>query len=106
MRRLFIIFAIVLPILALPGQAISQTTSNKTQKKEIAPEKLPSKVTSYIYANLPNAKITKAVKQKRKPDATWIVYVNIKSKHHTLIFNKSGVLVNLNGKKLDSTVLK
>ena len=100
------IFAFVLPILAVSEPASAQSTSKKTQKKEVEVSKLPQKITDYIHANLPSGKITKAVKQKRQPDATWVVHVSIKGKHHTLVFNNSNELVKLNGKKLDSTVLK
>ncbi len=93
-------------MLALPGPSYSQSSSRQTQKKEIPASKLPEKATKYISANLPNAKIKKVVKQKRKPDATYVVYVTIKTKAHTLIFNRGGVLVNLDGKKLEATVLK
>ncbi len=106
MRKLLVILAVAIPLFALPLQSYSQSTSKKTQKKEIPASKLPDKVTKYISANLPNAKIKKAVKQKHKPDATYVVHVTIKTKAHTLIFNRSGELVNLDGKKLDSTVLK
>lgn len=106
MRRLLIILALILPLFLTPGSLFPQSTSKKTQKKEIPASKLPDKITKYISANLPSARITKAVKQKRKPEATYTVYVTIKTKSHTLIFDHSGVLVNLDGKKLDSTVLK
>jgi hypothetical protein len=106
MKRFLIIFALILPVVFLPGPVSAQTSSKKIQKKEIAASKLPDKVTKYISANLPNAKITKAVKQKRHPEAAYVVYLTIKTKYHTLVFNKSGELVKLDGKKLDSTVLK
>jgi hypothetical protein len=96
MRKILIIIAFILPTLALHAQ----------KAKEIAPAKLPDNVTSYISANLPNAKITKVVKQKRNPDATYVVSVSIKTKYHKLVFNKAGVLVKLDGKKLKATVKK
>jgi hypothetical protein len=106
MKRLLIMLVLILPVAFLPVPVSAQTTSKKIQKKEIAASKLPDKVTKYISANLPNAKITKAVKQKRQPEATYVVHLTIKTKYHTLVFNKSGELVKLDGKRLDSTVLK
>ena len=89
MRMLLMILAFVLPVLTISEPAVAQARSKKSQKKEVSKDKLPEKITKYIAANLPNGKITKAVKQKRNPDATWVVPVTIKSKHHTLVFNKS-----------------
>jgi hypothetical protein len=106
MRKFFMVVGIILPLFFMQAIASGQGNTKKIQKKEIAASKLPDKITKYISANLPNAKITKAVKQKRQPEATYVVHLTIKTKYHTLVFNKSGELVKLDGKKLDSTVLK
>ena len=106
MRKLLIVTILILPVLVAAGQGSREAKTPKVHKKEIAPEKLPKSITAYIQKNLPSAKITKAVKQRKKPDAAYIVYVTIKTKHHTLVFNKSEALVKLDGKRLKATVAK
>jgi hypothetical protein len=108
MKRFLILMIIILPVVFLQAQSIRQSSSaaKKTHAKEISASRLPKQVTAYISANLPNARITKVMKQKRDPSAKYVVHLEIKSKHHTLIFNKDAELVNLDGKRLTSTVLK
>ena len=86
--------------------AYAQGKGREVQQKVIPASKLPSNVTKYISDNLPNARITRAVKQKRSPDATYVVNLTIKTKAHTLVFNKAGALVKLDGKALKGTVPK
>ena len=106
MRKFIFLTAFLLPVLFMYPQNGKDQSAQKTSGKEIPASKLPKQVTAYISANLPNARITKATKQKRNPSATYVVAVDIKTRHHTLVFDKSGVLVRLDGKKLKATVLK
>jgi hypothetical protein len=102
MRKFLVLIVFVFPLLFVQAQgAKSQSVSRKkVHVKEITPSKLPKSITKYISVNLPNAKITKAMKQRRSPGAKYIVNVDIKTKHHTLVFNKEGGLVKLDGKKI------
>jgi hypothetical protein len=102
MKKSLIMFAFILPSLFLQGQSTKPPSSapKKLHTKEISPSKLPKSITNYISINLPSAKITKSMKQKRDPGAKYIVNVDIKTKHHTLVFNKGGELVKLDGKKI------
>jgi hypothetical protein len=83
-----------------------QSGPKKPRTKEISAARLPRSVTGYIAENLPTARITRVIKQKRTPGAKYIVSVTMKTKHHTLIFTRDGELVNLDGKKLKGTRLK
>ncbi len=101
MQRIVFIFLILsLSLTSLQAQSGHEKDQPKVHKKEIAASKLPSKVTRYISANLPNASITKATKQRRNPDAKFEVHVVIKARHHNLVFNKAGDLVKLDGKRV------
>jgi hypothetical protein len=102
MRKFLVVTLFVFPFLFIQGQSAKPRSADpkKVHAKVISPSKLPEFINRYISTNLPNAKITKAIKQRRSPGAKYIVHVEIKTKHHTLIFNKDGGLVNLDGKKI------
>jgi len=98
--------AFVLPVLFIQAQSKKPSSSapKKSHVKEISTSKLPKFITNFISTNLPNAKIIKAMKQKRNPGAKYIVNVDIKTKHHTLVFNKSGELAKLDGKIIKTSM--
>ena len=106
MKKLLVVIAFILPVLFLQAQSTKLPSSapKKAHIKEISTSKLPKVITSYISTNLPNAKIIKAMKQKRNPGAKYIVNVDIKTKHHTLVFNKSGELAKLDGKIIKTSM--
>jgi len=108
MNKLLIMIAFVLPVSFLQAQSTTPPSSapQKLHIKEIPPSKLPKFIINYISTNLPSAKITKAMKQKRNPGAKYIVNVKIKTKYHTLVFNKDSELVKLDGKKIENATLK
>lgn len=99
--------AFVSPLLFLQAQINKHPSAlKKVHIKEIPPSRLPKSITNYISKNLPNATITMATKQKRNPDAAYIVKIDIKTRHHTLIFNKGSELVKLDAKRLEATTVK
>jgi hypothetical protein len=100
MKKILLILAFLVPFVLAGAQNTRGVPEKKIHVKEIPPSRLPGRVTSYISANLPNGKIKKATKQKHEPEAKFVVIVVIKDKRHTLVFNKSGYLVKLDGKKV------
>jgi hypothetical protein len=104
-RALIFLIQIVLimPVVAGNQQEVS---AKKVQGKEVPASRLPKKSIKYISANLPNAAIIKVIKQRRNPGAKFVVSVRIKSKNHTLVFDKSGDLVLLDGKKVYTKALR
>jgi hypothetical protein len=100
MRKLLILITFLVSVVVLQAQHAKEATAPKSHKKEIAASKLPKKVTNFITLNLPHAKITKVIKQRSVPAEKYLVYIQIKSRHHMLVFDKKGEYVRVvRGKK-------
>jgi hypothetical protein len=95
MKKLLLIFIFILPLTFAQAAMKKEPVSTKPLKKEIAVSHLPKATLSWISQNLPHAKITKVWKQKDKPGEKYIVAVTIKTKYHTIIFNKKGEFVRV-----------
>jgi hypothetical protein len=95
MKTLLLILAFILPMELAHAEMKKESASKKTQKKEIAVSHLPKAAVNWISQNLPHAKINKVWKQKDKPGEKYIVAVTIKTKYHTMVFDKRGDFVRV-----------
>jgi hypothetical protein len=100
MRKLLILITFLLSVVLLQAQHAKEPSAPKSHKKEISASRLPKKITNFITLNLPHAKITKVVKQRSVPGEKYLVYVQIKTRHHMLVFSSKGEYVRVvRGKK-------
>lgn len=95
MKKLLLIIAFILPIIFAQAAMKKEPVLTKPQKKEIGVSHLPKPAVSWISQNLPHAKINKVWKQKDKPGEKYIVAVTIKTKYHTIVFDKKGAFVRI-----------
>ncbi len=94
-KAVFLIMALILPVIFADAQGPKKTSSVNVHRKEIPATKLPKKITSFISENLPHAKIDRAVKQRGNPNEKYQVYVTIKTMHHMLVFNNKSEFVRV-----------
>jgi hypothetical protein len=100
MRTILILTAFLLPMTILQAQNAKEPAAPRSHKKEISASKLPKKITNFITLNLPHAKITRVIKQRSVPAEKYLVYVQIKTRHHMLVFDSKGEYVRVvRGKK-------
>ena len=95
MKKALLLIAFILPVMFLQAQTVKEKSPSKSSRKEIPASRLPKKVTTFISPSLPNAKITKVIKQKGRPEEKYIVSLSIKTKAHVLIFSNKGDFVRV-----------
>jgi hypothetical protein len=110
MKKMILMMAFLVPTMFIFAQnakevapakgAAKETTTQKSNAKEIPVSQLPKAATDYITNNLPGAKITKVTKAENDAEAMYHVAVDLKGKAHSLIFNKEGKFMKMGEEKV------